>query len=249
MRGPQRWELLALLLFGLGLAALLWLYVGDVLASMLWHRMALLDARWEAEIMQSRDPAWQPFWAGVTRLGGPGFLPWLVALLTAACFAARRFFEGILLMWGTTVLTILVQLVKAATDRARPATAVDALSPAFPSAHVSLSFLVYGLLALYILAPNGVRRSLRVSLVSALVALVAAISWSRLALGAQWPSDVLGAGLLSGLWLGLLGAAWRGYRRRHPPRALVGAERIWSRVALGSLGIAGLAVLGSVLAG
>lgn len=246
MRGPQRWELLALLLLGLGVAALLWLYAGDFLAGVLLRRMALLDARWEAEILQFRDPVWQPFWAGVTRLGGPDFLPWLVAVMAAACFAAWRFFDGILLISGAVVFAVLVQLVKVTTARARPPTATEMLSPAFPSGHVSLSVVVYGLLALYILA--AVRhRGLRLAMVTLLAVLVAAISWSRLILGVHWPSDVFGAWLLSGLWLGLLWGGWQTYRYRHPRHVLTGARKIWSRVALGLLSVAGLAVMGYVL--
>lgn len=234
------------MLFGLGVAALLWLYAGDFLAGVLLHRMALLDTRWEAEILQSRDPVWQPFWAGVTRLGGPDFLPWLVALMAAACFAAWRFFDGLLLVSGTAVFAALVQLVKVTTAHARPPTATEMPSPAFPSGHVSLSVVVYGLLALYLIATVR-HRGLRLTLVTLLAALVAAISWSRLILGVHWPSDVFGAWLLSGLWLGLLWVAWQTYRYRHPRYVLTGAQQIWSRVALGLLSIAGLTVMGYVL--
>ncbi len=234
------------MLFGLGVAALLWLYAGDFLAGVLLHRMALLDIRWEAEILQSRDPVWQPFWAGVTRLGGSDFLPWLVALMAAACFAAWRFFDGLLLVSGTAVFAALVQLVKMTTAHARPPTATEMPSPAFPSGHVSLSVVVYGLLALYLIATVR-HRGLRLTMVTLLAALVAAISWSRLILGVHWPSDVFGAWLLSGLWLGLLWMAWQTYRYRHPRYVLTGAQQIWSRVALGLLSIAGLTVMGYVL--
>ena len=234
------------MLLGLGVAALLWLYAGNFLASVFLQRMALQDTRWEAEILQFRDPAWQPFWTGVTRLGGWDFLPWLVALMAAACFAAWRFFDGILLVSGTAVFAMLVQLVKMITARTRPPTATEMLSPAFPSGHVSLSLVVYGLLALYLLAILR-HRGLRLAVVALLAALVAAISWSRLILGVHWPSDVLGAWLLSGLWLGLLWVLWRTYHHRHPRRVLTGAPLIWSRVALGLLSIAGLAVMGHVL--
>ena len=246
MRGPQRWELLALLLLAVGLAALLWLYAGDFLAGLLLHRVALLDARWETAILQSSAPGWQPFWAKVTRLGGPDFLPWLIALMAAACFATWRFFDGFLLVAGTAILAVLVQLIKVTTARARPPAAAEMLSPAFPSGHVSLSVVVYGLLALYLLATLR-HRGLRLALVTVLAVLVAAISWSRLILGVHWPSDVLGAWLLSGLWLGLLCGVWRTYHSRHPHYGLTGARQTWSRVALGLLGVAGLAVMGYVL--
>ncbi|MBU2718717.1 phosphatase PAP2 family protein, partial [Acidithiobacillus ferridurans] len=200
MRGPQRWELLALLLLAVGVAALLWLYAGDLLAGLLLHRVALLDARWETVILQSRTPGWQPFWARVTQLGGPDFLPWLLALMAAACFATWRFFDGFLLVFGTAILAVLVQLIKVTTARARPSAAAEMLPAAFPSGHVSVSVVVYGLLALYLLATLR-HRGLRLALVTVLAVLVAAISWSRLILGVHWPSDVLGAWLLSGLWL------------------------------------------------
>ncbi|MBU2855680.1 phosphatase PAP2 family protein [Acidithiobacillus ferrooxidans] len=246
MRGPQRWELLALLLLAVGVAALLWLYAGDFLAGLLLHRVALLDARWETVILQSRASGWQPFWARVTQLGGPDVLPWLLALMAAACFATWRFFDGFLLVSGTVILAVLVQLIKVTTARARPPAAAEMLSPAFPSGHVSLSVVVYGLLALYLLATLR-HRGLRLALVTVLAVLVAAISWSRLILGVHWPSDVLGAWLLSGLWLVLLWWVWRTYHSRHPYYGLTGARQTWSRVALGLLGVVGLAVMGYVL--
>ena len=246
MRGPQRWELLALLLLGLGVAALLWLYAGDFLAGVLLQRIALLDARWAAEILQSRDPVWQSFWAGVTRLGGLDFLTWLVAMMAAACFAAWRFFDGILLVSGTAVFAVLVQLVKVTTARARLPTAKGMLSPAFPSGHVGLSVVVYGLLALYLLVMVR-HRGLRLAMVTLLAVLVAAISWSRLILGVHWPSDVLGAWLLSGLWLGLLWVFWQIYRYRHPRYVLTGVQQIWSQAALGLLSVAGLVVMAHAL--
>jgi undecaprenyl-diphosphatase len=167
-------------------------------------------------------------------------------MMAAACFAAWRFFDGMLLVSGAAAFAVLVQLVKVTTARARPPTATGMLSPAFPSGHVGLSVVVYGLLALYLLATVR-HRGLRLAMVTLLAALVAAISWSRLILGVHWPSDVFGAWLLSGLWLGLLWVVWQTYRYRHPRYVLTGAQQIWSGAALGLLSIAGLAVMGHVL--
>jgi len=73
----------------------------------------------------------------------------------------------------------------------------------FPSSHASISLGFYGLWALFIWQ-SGVRARAWIALV--LSALVVAIYWSRLALGAHYATDLLGGALLA-IALVLAGAA------------------------------------------
>jgi len=71
---------------------------------------------------------------------------------------------------------------------------------AYASGHATLSLVFYGLWAYLLwrtLAPAGWRSAL----IAAIVCWVLAIGWSRLALGAHYPTDVLGGYLLGSVWL------------------------------------------------
>lgn len=74
----------------------------------------------------------------------------------------------------------------------------DPVSGAFPSGHVLESVVVYGYVAA--VAPARYRPSaMRWAAI-----LVAAISMSRVVLGAHWPTDILGSWIMGGLVLALL---------------------------------------------
>ena len=107
---------------------------------------------------------------------------------------------------------LLTWVLKLTTRIERPAGFVDGYS--FPSAHTSMSLVVYGFLALIIareLPP--VRRWLPYTTAGLVII---AIALSRLYLGAHWFSDVLAGLSLGLLWLALIGIAYD----RHPAPAL-----------------------------
>lgn len=102
---------------------------------------------------------------------------------------------GLVADWRTS------DLVKELVARARPPDPILAeTSLAYPSGHAALSIYAYGLLAAIALrspAPAAVR----ISVVILAGSWIAAIGWSRLALGAHYPSDVLGGYLFGSGWL------------------------------------------------
>jgi membrane protein DedA with SNARE-associated domain/membrane-associated phospholipid phosphatase len=104
---------------------------------------------------------------------------------------------------------VLVQVLGAVLDVPRPPAAMAVPGFGFPSAQVTLATVVYGFFAVLIARElPGRRRAWPYVMAGLLVALV---GFSRLYLGAHWPSDVL-AGVTLGLaWIGILGLA---YRRR-----------------------------------
>ena len=133
--------------------------------------------------------------------GGCAWLFWKRYTKAAWHWLAVYAFAGLL----TWALKVTVQVE-------RPGGITDSYS--FPSAHTSMSLVVYGFLALMIARelPQP-RRWLPYSLAGMLVI---AIALSRLYLGVHWFSDVL-AGLTLGIfWVALIGIAYD----RHPAPAL-----------------------------
>jgi undecaprenyl-diphosphatase len=113
--------------------------------------------------------------------------------------------------------------VKVIVSRPRPELedpVATALGQSFPSGHSFTSTALYGALLLVFLPV--VRRRRRSLAIAAYVALVAAIAFSRLALGVHFLSDVLGGVVLGAAWLAASTAAFeiwraeRGHRPAHP---------------------------------
>jgi membrane-associated phospholipid phosphatase len=167
-----------------------------------------------------------------------------------------------LLLWRPRALMACVAAVpagglasvalKRAFDLPRPAGVLDPVqfhvigpvltNHSFPSGHTITAFAVAGAL-LATLAPglNTARERWAAAIV---LTVAAAVGWSRIAVGAHWPLDVVG-GALTGWMAGLSGAAlvrrW-GPQGGTPAQAMAGGRRpIYVLSAL-------LAVLGSWLA-
>jgi undecaprenyl-diphosphatase len=66
----------------------------------------------------------------------------------------------------------------------------------YPSGHAALSLTFYGL-GIYFVARSKLATPLRRLIATVLVAWIAAIGWSRLALGAHYPTDLVGGYLLA----------------------------------------------------
>ena len=123
---------------------------------------------------------------------------------------------------------LLDTLVKEAVGRPRPSLAepvATARGKSFPSGHAMSSTVVYGSLLLVFLPVIG--RRYRPVVLAGTVILVAAIGFSRLALGVHYITDVLGGFVLGGAWLALSVAAfstWRVERGRPPVAVEEGLE-------------------------
>src|SRR5690606_35884340 len=123
-----------------------------------------------------------------------------IACGVAAWLLWRRRVHLAVYLAGTALLGGGVNLVvKHLVDRERPIGTFDepvasAAGPSFPSGHAMISTVAYGalLLTLLPLVPER-RRSL---VVAATALLVAAIGFTRLALGVHWVTDVVGGHVL-----------------------------------------------------
>ncbi|OLB78162.1 MAG: hypothetical protein AUI14_14350 [Actinobacteria bacterium 13_2_20CM_2_71_6] len=160
----------------------------------------------------------------VTRLGSLAVLIWLVAIATVLLIVRRRYrLAGYLVVAGLGSV-ILDPALKAAVGRLRPVVAHPVAvggGNSFPSGHALGSIIVYSALLL-VFVPALPRRA-RKPVIAALAVLVAAIGFTRLALGVHFLSDVLGAWALGIAWLGITAYAlevWRVEEGRRPTRPL-----------------------------
>lgn len=115
--------------------------------------------------------------------------------------------------FGAAAATSLKQLLSIP----RPNSVYDGLGTfAFPSGHATISMVIYGFLAVIVARELQIYKRWIPYAVSA--AIITAISFSRLYLGAHWLSDVLGGLALGIAWVALLGIA---YRRHIAPQISV----------------------------
>jgi len=107
---------------------------------------------------------------------------------------------------------LLTWTLKATAQLERPVRYIEGYS--FPSAHTSMSFVVYGFLALMVARELHYRYRWLPWSIAALLS--GSIALSRLYLGAHWFSDVLAGASLGIFWVALIGIAYD----RHPAPVL-----------------------------
>jgi undecaprenyl-diphosphatase len=145
---------------------------------------------------------------------------WALAFVALVGFLARRRrTEACALFMSVAGGELINRVVKWLVGRPRPTLALVRVSgdwarESFPSGHVTFYVCFFGFLffAAYALLPRGTFAR-RISLtLSALPVLT--IGCSRVYLGAHWASDVLGAYLLSGIWLAFTLHLYRRWKAR-----------------------------------
>ena len=173
-----------------------------------------------ARALQGLDlPGIQGLMYAVSRLGD-GWRPW--ALSGAALlgfYLLRRRTEMYALLLSVAGGSLINRAMKMLIDRPRPTAELvnvqrDWQHESFPSGHVAFVVCLFGFLffAAFALLP---KKSLKRRAALALTALpIILIGLSRVYLGAHWPSDTLGAYLLSGVWLAFVLHQYRRWKAR-----------------------------------
>lgn len=144
----------------------------------------------------------RPLFATMTHLGDPAVVIVLLVAVAGAGFAAML--PGLVAAAGIALAAFGANtIVKILTSRSRPLTqyvaAMKFRSYSFPSGHTAGATLSYGLLAAcaVLFTPSAI--ALVAVVLAALI--VAGVGVSRVAVGAHFPSDVIGGWLLGGLGL------------------------------------------------
>ncbi|MDQ3687332.1 MAG: phosphatase PAP2 family protein [Acidobacteriota bacterium] len=151
---------------------------------------------------------------------GNRWIPHAITAATAVVFLLfRRRTEAAALVLSAGGGAIVNVLLKMLIGRPRPTADLVTVfsewgSRSFPSGHVTFYVCYFGFLffAAYALLPRG-SFARRVALVLAALP-VLLIGFSRVYLGAHWPSDTLGAYLVSGLWLAFSLDMYRRWKQR-----------------------------------
>jgi membrane-associated phospholipid phosphatase len=204
-RTPPAWYLDVYLAAGVSVLALAtWLYsalVEDVL-----DRDPL--ARWDAAVAAwahaQTTPTGVRFFTALTHLGS-AMVSWTIAAVGVPLLRRRPI---LLTGWAAAFVgaAILEQVLKRVVQRTRPPAEiayVESHSYSFPSGHVLKGLVCYTMLAFVVTRFAKLRGLPRAALYVAAAALVAVIGWSRIYLGAHYPSDVLAAFAVGSAWLAI----------------------------------------------
>ena len=136
------------------------------------------------------------------------------ALALAAALAAWRRWPAAAAFLGVLAADMALRIPKAIIHRARPSEDLVRVlessdSGGFPSGHAFHAVVFFGLVALLV-APHIRSAPLRRTFIALLIGFIVTTGFSRVYLGAHWPSDVLGAFAYG---VSSLAAVYYGYKR------------------------------------
>lgn len=171
------------------------------------HAMNVLpgDLPLTRELQESRNPFVFGLLYGVSWIGF-GVQSVIIALVALALLLLFRLrLEALFAAIAVVGAGLLNTLLKAVVGRPRPETNLVHVvqqinSPSFPSGHVMHYTIFYGFLA-FIIATHFRPSLVRNLLLGILITLIVLVGPSRVYLGEHWPTDVLGAYLISILCL------------------------------------------------
>jgi undecaprenyl-diphosphatase len=176
------------------------------------------DMRAAVALQSIEWPGWAVFmkWASVF---GDGPVPFVLTGATILLFFFRgRRSEAAALLLSTGGGGIIERALKDIIARPRPSAHLancvyETSNLSFPSGHVTFYVCYFGFLffVAYAILPRGsTRRRLALTLTALPVLLVGP---SRVYLGEHWPSDTLGAYLMSGVWVALCLDLYRRWKK------------------------------------
>jgi membrane-associated phospholipid phosphatase len=172
-----------------------------VTLSLVWSAGQRLDTRVFRWLNARGYPRWldRLMWL-TTQLGN--MLAASIATLVLLVLNYRRL--AIVIIVGTLTLWILVEIIKALSDRDRPFLTLDNTrvigwrerGDSFPSGHTSQAFFLVTLFILHF--------QLGIAATAALYGLAALVGFTRIYVGAHYPRDVIAGIVLGSVW-GILG--------------------------------------------
>ncbi len=158
----------------------------------------------------------------ITYLGQWPVMLWATASLGIFLVLLKKWRH--LTIFLTSVLSgeLFVWVLKHIVAKPRPSIAnalVYQSDFSFPSGHTFLAFSFYGLV-IYFLSRRATRPLYKFLVLALGLVLVIAISFSRIYLGAHWPSDVLETFIFGAVWLALMISVFKIRSQIQPPAAL-----------------------------
>ncbi len=190
------------------MAAAAWAFSG-LLAQVLQQDVTRFDHRSLLLLADHRTGVATVSLKTVTWLGSVVVIAPLAALAAGYLVFGRRDWRGaVVVVAAYAGAALWSDVVKAAVERSGPPVGLRLAAvtgSSFPSGHATQAAAFYGMVALVL----TVRRSVRMRVIawSAAVIVVGAVGLSRVYLGVQWPTDVLGGYALGAMWIAVLALA------------------------------------------
>jgi len=201
-------EELKLLIIGLGLCAVLFLFIrlagevmqGDTQAFDVAILRSLRDA---ADPARPIGPAWmESALIDITALGSPVVLGLIVLIIAGYLLLEARFVTALIVLASSISGEILNELLKRVFERPRPSVVPHlrtVLTASFPSGHAMESAIIYLTLgALLMRVVDG--RITKIYCMGMAIFLTFIVGVSRVFLGVHYPTDVVGGWMLGFLW-------------------------------------------------
>jgi undecaprenyl-diphosphatase len=195
---------LALLVFGLGLFAFLYL-AGEVIEgeTLRFDTWLLLALRVPGDTTDPLGPAWiEEMFRDFTALGGVGVLSLLTLISVGYLWLTGQRRVALFLLFAILGGLLLSSMLKSGFDRPRPdlvSHGSHIYTSSFPSGHSMLSAVVY-LTGGALLAIVQSAHRVRVYLVGCSILTTLLVGVSRVYLGVHWPSDVLAGWAAGAAW-------------------------------------------------
>ena len=200
----HHWSSLALLVFGLGLFAFLYL-AGEVIEgeTLRFDTWLLLALRVPGDTTDPLGPAWiEEMFRDFTALGGVGVLSLLTLISVGYLWLMGQRRVALFLLFAILGGLLLSSMLKNGFDRPRPdlvSHGSHIYTSSFPSGHSMLSAVVY-LTGGALLAMVQSAHRVRVYLVGCSILTTLLVGVSRVYLGVHWPSDVLAGWAAGAAW-------------------------------------------------
>jgi undecaprenyl-diphosphatase len=162
------------------------------------------DAAVAAWVHAQTTPGGVRFFSVLSQLGS-ATVTWIVAAVGVPVLRRRRI---LLTAWAAAFVgaALLEQVLKRVVQRTRPPAEiayVESESYSFPSGHALKGLVCYSMLAFVVTRLAELRGARRAAAYTAAATLIAAIGWSRIYLGAHYPSDVFAAFTVGVAWLAI----------------------------------------------
>jgi membrane-associated phospholipid phosphatase len=215
---------------GLVVCLLLVALFGLVARSVGEETLTDLDQRIGLELKEHREesPRLRRAFIVITEIGSQEALAGLTVLVALALLMRRRRLMALVWLIALFATSLLNGGLKDTFGRPRPEfrdASINERSYSFPSGHSMGAAIAFGLLAYFLVLALSDRRE-KIAVVILATALVLAIGFSRIYLGAHYFSDVVGGLAVGGAWLSVCISAVEVARRRarhhrrhkaHPP--------------------------------
>lgn len=161
------------------------------------------DEFFTKHIRENTSSALNNFMRLSTHIGSKEFIFSITIVSAIILFWRKKIILGILFVGTIGICAIFLKYIKVIIARTRPDSSgwlIDVNSFSYPSGHLLLTSVFYGLIALFLI---NFFSKMRIKILSGVFALllIVFVAYTRIYLGVHYPSDVLGGTLFGLAWV------------------------------------------------